>query len=178
MPSPVISVLTPSIESRAVMLQECIESVQAQTYREVEHLVHVDYDRAGCSWVMNHLAERAGGEWLVPLADDDLLLPGALSYLLSRSAEADVVYSPPLVWGNADTHFFGEPPRIPSFGLIRTTLWRELGGYDLGRIREEDRDLWQRAMANGARFVRADSWPTWVYRFHGGNKSYHGGVAS
>jgi len=174
-----ISVLTPSIETRARMLLECIASVQAQTYQEAEHLIHVDKELRGCAWTMNHLAEQASGEWLVPLADDDLLLPGALEVLLAYAAEADVVYSPPLVWGNADSmHFFGDPPRIPSFGLIRTTLWRELGGYDLGRRREEDRDFWTRALERGARFARADAWPTWVYRFHGGNKSYNQGVAS
>jgi glycosyltransferase involved in cell wall biosynthesis len=160
------------------MLEECIASVTAQTYPDHEHLIGVDEERQGCSFVMNQLAEQAVGEWLLPLADDDLILPGCLATLLASSAEADIVYAPPLVWGNGSKHFFGTPPYIPSFALIRSELWRTLGGYAPGLVREEDRDLWVRAIAAGARFVRADSAPTWIYRFHAGNKSYHRGVAS
>jgi glycosyltransferase involved in cell wall biosynthesis len=170
--------MTPSIEGRERFRIECRQSVAAQTYRDFEHLVVVDSAREGCAVTMNRLAREASGEWLVPLADDDLLLPGALDTLLRHSQMADVVYSPPLVWGNGDTHFFGTPPQIPSFALIRASLWEELEGYDESRIREEDRDLWTRALNVGARFIRADSEPTWVYRFHKGNKSYHRGVSS
>lgn len=175
-----VSVLTPTIDTRATLLEECLLSVRAQTLPDTlyEHLYALDTHRHGCSRTMNHLASQASGEWLLPLADDDLILPGALAALLAKAAEGDVIYSPPLVWGNGDTHFFGEPPRIPSFALIRTSLWRQLGGYDESAVREEDRKLWVRALEAGARFVRVDSEPTWVYRFHGGNKSYRGGVAA
>jgi hypothetical protein len=87
------------------------------------------------------------------------------------------VYAPPLVSQNGSHHFFGEPPRIPSFALIRRTLWHQLGGYDETLTREEDRGMWTKALEHGATFVRVDE-PLWVYRFHGGNKSYHRGVAS
>jgi len=162
-----------------------MHSVEAQTTPAREHLIHLDEEYHGCSWTMNHLAEQATGTWLLPLADDDLLLPGAIRVLLEYSEDADIVYAPPLVWGNADNaHFFGAPPRIPSFALIRRTLWQALGGYDVGRRREEDRDLWTRAQNEGARFVRADREPVWVYRFslngdgRPRNKSYSRGVAS
>lgn len=174
----VVSVMTPSITERGALRIECRQSVASQTYRAFEHLVVVDKAREGCAVTMNRLAKAASGEWLLPLADDDLLLPGALAALMRHVAEADVVYAPPLVWGNGDGHFWGEPPKIPSFALVRASLWEELGGYDEGRIREEDRDLWARALAAGARFVRTDDEPTWIYRFHGGNKSYNRGVAS
>lgn len=180
---PRVSVLTPSIPEREALRIECKQSVAAQTFRDFEHLVGIDENHAGCAVTMNKLAEMASGEWLLPLADDDLLLPGALDRLLRASDDADVVYSPPLVSGNAEQHFFGTPPAIPSFALVRTSLWRELGGYDESRIREEDRDLWTRALAASARFVRIDE-PVWVYRFsrnHDGtyrNKSYARGVAT
>jgi len=174
-----VSVLTPSIPERASMLAECRASVQAQTDGRWEHLVEVDERREECAVVMNRLAARAKGEWLLPLADDDLLLPGCIAELLGRSEGADVVYPPPLVWGEPSEWFTQAPPVIPSFALIRRTLWETLLGYDESRVREEDRDLWTRALAAGARFVRADAAPTWVYRLnHGGNKSFHAGVAS
>jgi glycosyltransferase involved in cell wall biosynthesis len=177
--TPVVSVLTPSIPERASMLAECEQSVQAQTFNGWEHLVVVDEQRLGCAATMNELAVSAKGEWLLPLADDDLILPGCLETLLAHTQDADVVYPPPLVWGTHDPWwYFQAPPVIPSFALIRTRLWRDLGGYNEALSREEDRDLWTRALAAGARFVRADESPTWVYRHHQGNKSFNAGVAS
>jgi glycosyltransferase involved in cell wall biosynthesis len=181
----IVSVLTPSIPERAAMLAECKLSVAAQTepHDIYEHLVLVDQERRGCSWAMNQLAVRAHGEWLLPLADDDLLLPRCLYALLSRSSEGDIIYSPPLVSGNGSQHFFGAPPEIPSFALIRRSLWFELGGYDEDTRREEDRKLWTRALEQGATFVRVEE-PQWIYRFSSlpdgtpRNKSYNGGQAS
>lgn len=173
-----VSVLTPSIPTRAHLLRECRRSVLCQTYEQWEHLVEVDRDREGCAVVMNRLAADAKGEWLLPLADDDLLLPGCLETLLAGAEGADVVYAPPLVTGNEDRWwFFQEPPAIPSFALIRRSLWERLGGYDEALRREEDRQLWVAALAAGARFERVDA-PTWVYRLwtkpdgQPGNKSF------
>lgn len=159
------------------MLIECRRSVMYQTVGG-EHLVEIDHKREGCAVTMNRLAAQEKGEWVLPLADDDLLLPGCLQSLLTASDEADVVYSPPLVTGNEDRWwFFQAPPVIPSCALIRASLWRDIGGYDETLKREEDRDLWVKALAAGARFVRVDE-PTWVYRLwtradgSPGNKSF------
>ena len=175
----IVSILTPSIPERARMLEECRLSVAAQTVPPTvyEHLIHIDAERKGCSWSMNHLAGQAQGRWLLPLADDDLLLPGALSALLSHSDEGDIVYAPPALFGSISWHFFQDPPLIPSFALIRRNLWFELGGYQEGVTREEDRRMWEAAMDRGARFVKVN-YPCYVYRLHAGNKSFNGGVAS
>jgi GT2 family glycosyltransferase len=171
--SPLVSVLTPSIPGRNSYLTECELSVRSQGFGRWEHLQEVDHEREGCAIVMNRLAAAAKGEWLLPLADDDLLLPGALERLLNLTDEADVIYAPPLVSGNEDRWwFFQTPPAIPSFALIRADLWHDLGGYDETLIREEDRDLWTRALAAGARFARFDAEPIWVYRQHAGQKSF------
>ncbi len=174
----VVSILTPSIPSRQAFLRECRQSVLYQTFDQWEHLVEIDRLQDGCSKVMNRLAAESKGEWVLPLADDDLLLPGGLEALVSDSKGADIVYSPPLVTGNEDRWwFFQSPPAIPSFALIRRELWDRLGGYDETVIREEDRGLWVKAIDYGAVFRRVDE-PTWVYRQHGGNKSFHAGVAA
>lgn len=178
-----VSVLTPSVPERWAYLAECEASVRAQTFDRWEHLVAVDDLREGCAVTMNRLAVEARGEWLLPLADDDLILPGCLETLLRAHHEefpkinADVIYSPPLVTGNEDRWWFYQaPPAIPSFALIRASLWRDLGGYDETLTREEDRDFWVKAIAAGARFVRVDE-PTWVYRMHDSNKSFAGAAA-
>ena len=169
---PAVSVITPSIPERARFLAECEKSVAAQTIAVHEHLIELDTQRRGCAKTVNSLVRRAKGEWLIPLADDDLLLPGALETLLAHSTDADIVYSPPLVTGNEDRWWFYQaPPLIPSTALIRDDLWRTLGGYDETLSREEDRNLWVKAVAYGARFVRVDE-PTWVYRQHSANKSF------
>lgn len=121
---------------------------------------------------MNTLVERAHGKWIFMLCDDDLMLPGCLEAHLAVSEEADIVYAPPLVWGEDGAQFCTlPPPSIPSASLIRTSLWRQLKGYDETALRTEDRFFYQAALLAGARFVRTADRPTWVYRFHGGNKS-------
>lgn len=175
---PLVSVLTPSIQERGKFRYQCGRSVRSQCFftapgAEVEHIVHLDLEQIGCAAAMNICAKRAKGEWFIPLADDDLLLPGAVESLLEQSADADIVYAPPLVTGNEDRWwFFQAPPAIPSFGLIRRTLWEQIGGYDESLAHEEDRDFWTKALDLGARFVRVDE-PVWVYRQHSANKSFN-----
>jgi len=167
---PLVSVCTPSVPERAEMLAELRASVDAQTMRDWEHLVMVDAEYQGCSRTLNQIAAEAHGDWLFLVADDDLLLPDCLAAHLAASAEADVVYSPPVVEGEPEAPFHGEPPGIPSSALIRKTLWDDLGGYDVDRAQCEDYDFFERALGVGARFVRIPE-QAWVYRFHGKNKS-------
>jgi glycosyltransferase involved in cell wall biosynthesis len=168
---PLVSVITPTIPERSELLKECIASVEAQTYPHWEHVIVYDHDKAGCAKTMNEAARQAKGEWLLPLADDDLLLPGCIQALVLVAADADVVYPVPLVWGEAADQFCGKPPDIPSLALIRAESWRKIGGYGAGLKNREDNNLWMRMMGQSQRFVRYDQSPTWVYRFHGSNKS-------
>jgi hypothetical protein len=170
--APFVSILTPTIPGREDFLVECELSVVYQTHTNHEHRVALDEGGEGCAVLMNRLAYDARGDWLMPLADDDLLLPRGLAHLLDHAGKGDIIYSPPLVTGNEDRWwFFQAPPVIPAVALIRTTLWRELGGYDETTTREEDRGFWIAALAAGAKFVRVDE-PCWVYRQHAGNKSF------
>ncbi len=178
---PLVSVLTPSIPERGSFLRECQASVKSQTVDGWEHLVEIDENREGCAVVMNRLASQAQGLWLLPLADDDLLLPGCFETFLTTDSllppGADggpvVIYSPPLVTGNEDRWWFYQaPPVIPSCALVHRAVWEKFGGYDASLTREEDRDLWIKILDWGgpAMFRRVDD-PTWVYRQHQGNKS-------
>ena len=167
-----VSIITATIPGRERLLHECRASVSSQTVNCWEHIVELDEDGEGCSVAVNRAVARARGEWLFLIADDDLMLPGCLEHLLAASADADVVYSPPLVTGNEDRWwFFQAPPAIPATALIRRSLWDQLGGYDESALREEDRKLWVKAVEVGARFVRVDQ-PCWVYRQHDSNKSF------
>lgn len=165
-----VSVLTPSVPERGEMLKECEQSVDAQTFRGWEHLVMVDSEYQGCARTVNRLAADAVSPWLFLIADDDLLLPNCLAAHLRESAGNDIVYSPPVVQGEPEEPFHGDPPGIPSTALIRRSLWDELGGYDVEKAQCEDYDFFERALIAGAKFGRLEE-QTWVYRFHGKNKS-------
>jgi len=168
-----ISVITATVTGRESMLDECVASVVAQTLKPVEHIVMLDSELEGCSAMVNRMVAKADGDWLFFLADDDLILPRCLELHWEATDGADIVYGPPLIWGIHDPWwYFQAPPAIPATALMRKSLFLDLGGYDEDATREEDRGLWTRALAAGAKFVRISDAPTWVYRLnHGGNKS-------
>ena len=184
MPRPIvprISIVTPTIPERADLMREAAISVRAQTlpFNVYEHVVQMDRQHKGCSWAVNQGVEKARGEFLLVFPDDDIMLPPCLEMLLARIDEGDIIYSPPLVRQGIGNHFWGEPPEIPSFGLMRKSLFLELGGYDEDAKREEDRKLWTKALEAGKTFVRIER-PLYVYGFHFDadgqirNKSYAG----
>lgn len=176
-----VSIVTPAIPSRLEMLSEAIATVHAQTVPPIEHLIAIDYERIGVIANTNRLVEMARGDWVVPLADDDLLHPNFLEALLSASDGADVVYSEMTVEGETwpavgPGPSTGKPAGLPGMALIRKALWMDLGGYRLTR-QPEDLDLWQRMSIAGAAFRYVPE-VLWTYRFHGGNASRNNEVSS
>lgn len=177
-----ISVITASIPPRQAMLAECMAAVAAQTLPPLEHLVGIDFARWGSSPTRNALVAGARGDWIAVIDDDDLMYPEHLAKL-SAITEADVVYSFCDVTGKAwnpngafDEHRLRGMNYIPITSLIRTDLLRSLGGWRDSSACQgglEDWDLWIRALDAGARFACVEE-VTWLYRFHGGNKSVRG----
>jgi glycosyltransferase involved in cell wall biosynthesis len=148
------------------MLAECVASITAQTVRPAAHLIYIDHDRKGCSHATNTVAKMVRTPWIATLADDDLAYPNHLETLLAHSLHADVVYSKCVIndmrSGEHGGYTLGDPPNIPSTALIRTSVWRKVGGYH-GVV--EDNETWQTMLSQGARFQRVDV-VTWEYRFH------------
>lgn len=175
-----VAVLTPAIPERLPDLYDCMVSVRAQTVPVAQHLVHLDYARAGCAEAQNRLLAACTTEWFTLLADDDRLLPHHVETLLAHAGDADVIYSPPLVEGRPGFQPSAEPfdearlraaNYIASTCLIRTELARALGGWRTDAAHGfEDWDFWLRALDLGARFLHVPT-ATWVYRFHGANMS-------
>jgi len=167
------------------MLAECIASVQKQTHKPTEHLIAVDYARAGPSEMRNRLLASAIGEWIAVLDDDDLLLPQHLQKL--SAAPGDIIYGYCEVTGrsewNPNRGFSASDLRhgnyIPVTALVRASLLHELHGW---RSKEdshaglEDWDLYLRALDAGATFTCVPE-VTWIYRFHGGNRTDRGAKA-
>jgi glycosyltransferase involved in cell wall biosynthesis len=112
--------------------------------------------------------ERARGEVITWLGDDDLLLPDHLARVgeLWDAGGLDLVQSHGAVVAPDDAlEWFGADWSVPYFAAdlerfnpspmgsvsIRVSFARDLGGWDDALARAADWDLWRRALAAGAR---------------------------
>lgn len=121
----------------------------------------------------NTALELAAGELILWLADDDLLLPDHLERLSECQAveDLDMVTAPAIVVhpGN-DVEWFGRDLSVPYVRELltrentnvmasvatRTSLIRQVGGWDDTLDRAADWDLWKRVIATGARVAMTD----------------------
>lgn len=184
-----VSAITAAIPSRLDRLAEAAESVRAQTVPVDEHLIGIDYARRGTARVVTQLALAARNEWVATLEDDDLWLPNHVAVLRQGVWEhedhVDILYPYCRVEGrdwspNApfDPERLKRENYIPATALIRRSLIADLGGWREGvQHGWEDWDFWLRALAAGARFACVPV-VTWIYRFHGGNKTMLGEKAA
>jgi len=154
------------------MLRECRESVKRQTLPAAEHRVYLDDFTERVGLVLNEMATATDCEWLHPLADDDLLLPDHLETHAGFYQDADVVYSYCRVEGrdwSPNAPFDAASLHIPAVASIRRSLWELVGGWG-DETRAEDHVFWRKCVDAGGRFACVPR-ETWVYRFHGHNKS-------
>lgn len=177
-----VTVLTASLPHRTGMLAEARASVEAQTAKDVQHLVGIDDAREGAGAVLNDLLQMARGEWVMVLDDDDLLDPMHIDVALAASEGVDVVYTMPRVTGGAFVNY--EVPFSPELlaagyncvshtALMRASLVRKVDGWR--NVRAFDLDLFSRLEQAGAEFRQVPE-VTWTYRLHGANWS-HGTLA-
>jgi glycosyltransferase involved in cell wall biosynthesis len=213
---PKVSVIIPTY-NRAQMVCRAIDSVLAQTLQDAEIIVVDDGstdgtgkiladrygDRIRCSWqenqgravARNRGVQAAGGEYVLFLDSDDLLLPQSLELLLGfldTRPEVDVVYSDGYycdTQGRDIQRISAERPAIDHDDLLETMVITnvvvachsamvrrrclEALGYpyfDENLRGTEDADLWLRLAAQGSRFAYLDAL-TCKYRVHDGNES-------
>lgn len=184
-----VTVIIPTIPSRAKYRAEAVASVWAQTFQPFTVIVEVDSKREGPAMVRNRALEKVETDWVAFLDDDDWLLPNHLATLMRAAAEhsADVVWPWFTVAGGTDPFpqhrgrqwDLDNPHQIPITVLARTEALRSVGGFH--RIEEgpvdpdgnragEDWDLWLRLSAAGFKFHHVDE-ATWVWRHHARNTS-------
>jgi len=198
-----VTVVTPCIPERAFlkgsgngMLGDCIASVESQMVKPRRHIIGIDYERVGCAVMMNDLVKAVDTEWIIPLADDDLLLKNYIAEMVTAAGTAAVTYSRPIAvgadWAPRRYEFSAVELRkenyIPSTALIRTEMWRKVGGYrrtnepseapfwDKWRAEHnftadmfpDDWDFWLRVLDRQGHFRHVPS-RNWVYRMHPGN---------
>ena len=176
-----VTVITPTLASRADLLAEATASVAAQTYTgPVVHAVGRDRFRRGPARMRNTLLTRATTRWVAFLDDDDVLLPRHLELLVGEGERtgADVVGSQYRVEGDDAVHghvvFDADEMRrgnyLPPTVVARVDAVLRAGAFD-PKDHYEDWGLWVRMLAIGATFTIVPE-VTWVKRHRGGNRTF------
>ncbi len=183
---PLVSVVIPT-HNRPEMLAEAIASVRAQTFTDYEIIVvsdgesddmrrasrkvaaahdsaYFELDDGNVCSARNTGVERANGEWIAFLDDDDLWLENKLERQVAeaRRTGADMIACD-YVKFFPDGREVVERPRVingwpyvkalshlqywwavPSAALVRKRIFDEIGGFDPHQRHGEDMDMWRR----------------------------------
>jgi GT2 family glycosyltransferase len=175
MSTPRISVITPVYRPVIQELEHCLKSAKAEG---VEHVLvvdgidnlgnpsavkrlarkysaklHVSPEQNGISAASNEAVEKASGEFLVFLDQDDFLVKNWSKPLLASIDESDFVYSDCFI-ANEDgkpAHIFRKPSWSPvrllfnmyavHFMAIRKSIFAEIGGFRSEYDGSQDHDL-------------------------------------
>lgn len=192
-----ITMLIPTIEPRAEMLDSAIKSVQRQRFLPKEMVITTDQHKQGAASNRNLGVQRIRTEWTALMDDDDLLLPYHLEALTAAQhlTDADYVFSyytvmdaQGLLCPDVDPlGHFGRPfdPSDPTQTtitiLVRTELLRAHPfheptedvplGADGERLNSgEDWAFTLDCAKAGAKIVHVPM-RTWLWRHHAGNTS-------
>lgn len=181
---PGITVVTPTIPSRGLMLAQAMRSVAAQTKPAAAISVAVDVNREGAPATRQRALGTAQTEWVAFLDDDDWFNPDHLEllYQYAQDTGADFVYSWFNVVGGTDpfpsTHYTNpfdpeDPIETTITTLVRTGLAKQVGFKALDRNgvnTGEDRYFTLECLKAGAHIEHLVA-RTWNWRHHGGNTS-------
>jgi glycosyltransferase involved in cell wall biosynthesis len=156
-----------------------------------DQLRYVKKIHSGAPDTRNKAIGLARGQWLLWLADDDVLLKDAIELIRSsivQYSETDVFYTCPIATNEkleptgtiTPQDYQGKSElllsalftsnQIPDCGsVIHRSCYERVGCYDTSFPRAHDYELWSR-LASCARFKRIDE-PWLLYRLHGDNIS-------
>lgn len=195
-----VSIIIPS-HTRAIYLRETVLSALGQTYGNIEVLVMTDAPEAGAEDALrdilpkirffnepdlrrsanlkwNALAQKAAGDFLILLCDDDLLDKTFVEKTLyaMKTHNADIVYTDMKQIGLQKTYascrwnprLFPEYSPIPITSLFKRSVYDKVGGY--ADIPCTDWDFWWTACEKGAT-ARHVGQPLFFYRTHAGQGS-------
>lgn len=174
-----VSVILPYNKDRG-FLQEAIASAEAQTYKDYELVVH--YGDANIGKNFNDAIEKANGDYIKFLAEDDLLPPDSLDILTSHIGDYDFVYGDGENFGDLG----GWPERVydktVTFEMMlrgncmhgggvlyKTKILRDIGGFDETLLMAEEYDLHLRLLRAGYRHKHIPE-VVYRYRLHEKNK--------
>ena len=184
-----VTVITPSMPSRAAQLAECIASVAAQTVTPAAHLISISDpgtpNARHAAQQRNALLSAVTTTWVAALDDDDLYRPSYFRDLADTlGTDADLVYSFPTAeplphvnvngWSSQTlTSELHSHNFICATVCVRAGVLRDVGGWPVdqedglfpGGTEFEDHALLIRLAEAGAKFACVPV-ENWVYR-HG-----------
>lgn len=174
-----VSVIIPYDINRGY-LGDATQSVRDQTYKDWELILSQDYKR--CSENINRGLDKAQGEYVKILAEDDMLTPDSLSILVNGIEGYDFVYSDAENFGDSEWPERSHDKTVTLESMLkgngihggtvlyRTDILRAVGGWDETLWTAEEYDLHLKLIKAGYkhRFI-----PGIVYRYrrHEENKS-------
>lgn len=179
-----VTVVTPSLPSRAGLLAEACASVAGQDALPAAHLIGVDHAGRGPAEIRSELVAAAHTKWVAFLDDDDLLDPCHLALLhrVGEQADADVVIPycrfdgdplPARYCNQAyDRQALRERGIFPITVLVKTATVRRCGLFR-PEDRYEDWALWNRVADWGGFFLVVPE-VTWTYRTAGADRRTNG----
>lgn len=185
MPLPQITVVTPTIPLRDVLLTRALRSVARQTLPAAAMSVAADLDGQGAAATRQRALDAVQTPWVAFLDDDDVFMPQHLERLYRHAMEtgADMVYSWFQMMGGVDPfppgHYLNEfdpanPIETTITTLCRTDLAKQVGFKPLDRGHDtnsgEDYGFVLGLVAAGANIKHLVE-RTWIYMVHGGNSS-------
>lgn len=174
-----VTFITPTIPDRKNLLPDAIDSVSKQIIPAVDHLIGVDLQAKGPSYIRNKLSKKVNTEWIAFLDDDDILYDNHILEASKVANDSDIIYT----WCDSigrdnfnpnslfdGTRLISDGNFIPVTTFIRSSAFHDIGGFDL-EVRLEDWDLWKRLYTSGYKFTCVPV-ITWCYRFLGNNRTF------
>lgn len=171
-----VSIVIPVWGKYKKYLDQCIEAVNKQTYRNYEIIV-VD-NKTDLPSARNKGIKKAKGEYILPLDVDDTIEPDYLAKTLEK--KADIITTACNLngkkWLPASEITLEEIKKtniVIACSLFKKEVWEKVGGYDEEmKTGLEDWDFWLRAMKKGYKIEVIDE-PLYNY-----NKREDGQIAT
>ena len=153
-------------------LDECLESIKAQTYKDCEVIV-ID-DETDLAKARNKGIRKAKGDWIVILDVDNKLTP---DYLKKTAYKGDIVATDLQYFEDSNAVFKTIKPTleilqggnvVDANAGFKKSVWQRVGGYDENMPYRgwEDYDFWYRCLKAGYE-IEVISEPLILYRKHG-----------
>lgn len=145
---PSVSVLLP-VGNDKRYLKHAIDSIERQSYKNIELLIGEDQERGGISKILNKLAATAKGKYLARMDADDISEPdridkqvkylethpqavvvGSWATLIGESGKKIGVQKMPVSWEEIKREVFNRNPLIHPSWMMRRDWFERIGGYN------------------------------------------------
>ena len=176
-----VSIIIPTTGQRPEWLKEAVASAEKQTYKDIE--IIVKSSPACVSKNINDGIREAKGEFIKLCADDDLLLPRSVEFLVNGIKGYDFVCGNAQEFGDRTGVYKSKPASLESLlahntlhggtMLYRKDILLEVGGFDEDLICAEEYDLHLALLQKGYKLGYVDE-IVFFSRAHGGQKSNGG----